>query len=62
MDGTHCAEYNRPWGKPYDTNYGQVRGNQTYSVTQSYGYTLDPQDGGNVSAASGSASSNASKM
>ncbi|KAF6234104.1 hypothetical protein HO173_007523 [Letharia columbiana] len=50
VDGTHCAEYTQPWGKPYDTNYGQMRGNQVYSVTQSYGYSLNPQDSGKVSA------------
>ncbi|KAL9064397.1 MAG: hypothetical protein Q9161_008909 [Pseudevernia consocians] len=47
-DGTHCAEYTKPWGKPYDTNYGQVQGNQIYTVTQSFGYSLDPQDSGKL--------------
>lgn len=43
--------YTRTWEKRYSTNYGQYRGTSYYSVSQSYGYTLDPQDPGKVQAA-----------
>lgn len=51
-DGTHCAEFTQPWGKPYDTNMGQYQGNAFLNVTQSFGYSLSPQDPGTVSSGS----------
>ena len=48
VDGTHCAEYTQIWGKPYGTNVGQMQGDQTYNVTQSYGYSLCKQDSGKL--------------
>lgn len=46
--GTYCSLYTKSWGKSYSTNYGQYRGADLYSVSMSYGYTLDPQDGGHI--------------
>jgi len=46
--GTYCAMYTKAWGKAYSTNYGQYRGSQYYSVSQSFGYTLTVQDSGRV--------------
>jgi len=42
--GTYCAMYSAAWDKSYSTNYGQSRGSDVYSVSQSYGYTLTTQD------------------
>ena len=39
-DGTYCSLYTQTWGKPYDTNFGQYRGSDYYSVSSSYGFTL----------------------
>lgn len=39
--GLYCSLYDRTWDKSYSTNYGQYRGNAYYSVSQSYGYTLN---------------------
>ncbi|MCJ1445064.1 MAG: hypothetical protein MMC23_005569 [Stictis urceolatum] len=47
--GTYCAMYTTPWDKSYSTNVGQYNGSDYYSVSQSYGYTLNPQDPGTVS-------------
>ncbi|KAL8699623.1 MAG: hypothetical protein Q9201_005899 [Fulgogasparrea decipioides] len=46
--GTYCSLYTKPWEKKYSTNYGQYRGNDYYSVSSSYGYTLNPQDPGHI--------------
>ncbi|KAL8688876.1 MAG: hypothetical protein Q9218_005318 [Villophora microphyllina] len=46
--GTYCALYTKAWGKEYSTNYGQYRGSDYYSVSSSYGYTLNPQDPGHI--------------
>jgi len=47
-DGTYCSLYTQSWGKQYSTNYGQYRGSNYYSVSSSYGYTLNPQDPGHI--------------
>lgn len=39
-DGTYCSLYTQKWGKPYDTNFGQYRGSDYYSVSSSYGFTV----------------------
>ncbi|KAL8940416.1 MAG: hypothetical protein Q9211_002281 [Gyalolechia sp. 1 TL-2023] len=44
--GTYCSLYTKAWGKPYSTNYGQYRGSDYYSVSSSYGFTLNPPDSG----------------
>ncbi|GKT39854.1 uncharacterized protein ColSpa_00035 [Colletotrichum spaethianum] len=46
--GTYCSMYTKSWDKSYSTNYGQYRGEDYYSVSQSYGYTLSVQDSGKV--------------
>ncbi|KAK1969557.1 hypothetical protein LY78DRAFT_667492 [Colletotrichum sublineola] len=46
--GTYCSMYTKPWDKSYSTNYGQYRGDDYYSVSQSYGYTLTVQDSGKI--------------
>ena len=43
-EGTYCGMYKAPWDKQYSTNVGERRGDDYYSVSQSYGYALDPQD------------------
>ncbi|KAL0930602.1 uncharacterized protein CTRU02_214677 [Colletotrichum truncatum] len=48
--GTYCSMYTKPWSKSYSTNYGQYRGSDYYSVSQSYGYTLSQIDPGTISA------------
>ena len=47
-DGTYCSLYTQPWGKQYSTNYGQYRGSDHYTVSSSYGFSLNPQDSGTV--------------
>ena len=46
--GTYCSMYTGTWAKSYSTNYGQYRGSDRYTVSQSYGWTLSTQDSGNV--------------
>lgn len=46
--GTYCGLYTKSWGKKYSTNYGQYRGNDYYSISSSYGWTLNPQDPGHI--------------
>ena len=46
--GMYCAKYKQAWGKSYSTNYGFTSGGDRYSVSQSYGYSLSPQDPGHV--------------
>ncbi|KAL8738547.1 MAG: hypothetical protein Q9190_007986 [Brigantiaea leucoxantha] len=46
--GTYCSLYTKSWGKQYSTNYGQYRGSDYYSVSSSYGYSLNPQDPGHI--------------
>ncbi|KAF4914685.1 hypothetical protein CGCF415_v002089 [Colletotrichum fructicola] len=46
--GTYCGLYTKSWDKKYSTNYGQYRGNDYYSVSSSYGWTLNPQDPGHI--------------
>ncbi|MCJ1258937.1 hypothetical protein MMC24_006771 [Lignoscripta atroalba] len=46
--GTYCTMYTQPWDRSYSTNYGQYRGDDYYSVSQSYGYTLTVQDSGTI--------------
>ncbi|TEA19136.1 hypothetical protein C8034_v010465 [Colletotrichum sidae] len=48
--GTTCSMYTRAWDRSYSTNIGQWRGTDYYSVSYSFGYTLNPQDSGRVSA------------
>ncbi|KAH0423407.1 hypothetical protein CcaCcLH18_12189 [Colletotrichum camelliae] len=40
--GTYCSMYTTTWGKQYSTNYGQYRGSDRYTVSQSYGFSLAP--------------------
>ncbi|KAL8960618.1 MAG: hypothetical protein Q9193_002712 [Seirophora villosa] len=47
-EGTYCGLYTKTWGKQYSTNYGQYRGSDYYSVSSSYGYTLNPQNPGHI--------------
>ncbi|KAL9009284.1 MAG: hypothetical protein Q9173_005677 [Seirophora scorigena] len=47
-EGTYCGFYTKTWGKQYSTNYGQYRGSDYYSVSSSYGYTLNPQNPGHI--------------
>ncbi|CCF43812.1 hypothetical protein CH063_13409 [Colletotrichum higginsianum] len=49
--GTYCSLYTTSWDKSYSTNYGQYRGDDYFSVSQSYSYKLTVQDSGNVNAA-----------
>ncbi|KAL9116056.1 MAG: hypothetical protein Q9227_000424 [Pyrenula ochraceoflavens] len=38
--GLTCSLYSQTWDKSYSNNYGQNRGGDYYSVSQSYGYSL----------------------
>ena len=38
--GLYCSLYNETWAPSYATNYGQSRGNDRYTVSRSYGYSL----------------------
>ena len=46
--GTYCSLYTQAWARSYATNYGQYRGSDYYSISQSYAYTLTPQDPGHI--------------
>ncbi|CAI0643152.1 unnamed protein product [Colletotrichum noveboracense] len=46
--GTYCSMYTVVWDKKYSTNYGQYRGSDRYTVSQSYGYSLTNQDSGKL--------------
>ncbi|KAI8158648.1 putative sterigmatocystin biosynthesis P450 monooxygenase stcS [Colletotrichum sp. SAR 10_70] len=46
--GTYCSMYTVVWDKKYSTNYGQYRGSDRYTVSQSYGYSLTIQDSGKL--------------
>ena len=37
--GLYCSMYNETWGPSYGTNYGQYRGSDRYTVSESYSYT-----------------------
>ena len=37
--GLYCSMYNQTWGPSYATNYGQYRGSDRYTVSESYSYT-----------------------
>lgn len=37
--GLYCSLYNETWGPSYGTNYGQYRGSDRYTVSESYSYT-----------------------
>lgn len=39
--GTYCSMYTKTWSKQYATNYGQYRGQDYYSTSQSYGWILN---------------------
>ena len=41
--GLYCSLYNETWGPSYATNYGQYRGNDEYSVSDSYSYSVENQ-------------------
>jgi len=41
VQGMYCAFYTAPWAPSYATNYGQYRGVDHYTVSQSYSYTLN---------------------
>lgn len=55
--GTYCSLYTTTLDKSYGTIYTQTSGGTTYSVSQSYGYTLTTKDTGKVSNGDGSSSS-----
>lgn len=38
--GLYCSLYNETWDRSYATNYGQYRGNDHYTVSRSYSYSL----------------------
>ncbi|MCJ1233870.1 hypothetical protein MMC14_001828 [Varicellaria rhodocarpa] len=38
--GLYCSMYNQTWAASYGTNYGQYRGNDRYTVSESYLYSL----------------------
>jgi hypothetical protein len=38
--GLYCTLYNKTWAPSYATNYGQTRGSDRYTVSQSYSYSL----------------------
>ena len=46
--GMYCAMYKQAWDKSYSTNVGFTSGGDRYSVSESYGYTLSPQDPGHI--------------
>ena len=37
--GLYCSMYNQTWGPSYGTNYGQYRGSDRYTVSESYSYS-----------------------
>lgn len=37
--GLYCSMYNETWGPSYGVNYGQYRGSDRYTVSESYSYT-----------------------
>ena len=37
--GLYCSMYNETWDPSYGTNYGQYRGSDRYTVSQSYSYS-----------------------
>lgn len=47
-DGTACALYTIPWGTQYATNCDQFRGSDHWTIDNSYGYNLVPQDPGHI--------------
>ncbi|MCJ1404934.1 hypothetical protein MMC11_008160 [Xylographa trunciseda] len=38
--GLYCSMYNATWAPSYGTNYGQYRGSDRYTVSDSYSYSL----------------------
>ena len=38
--GLYCSMYNQTWSRDYGTNYGQTSGNDRYSVSRSYSYSM----------------------
>ena len=38
--GLYCSLYNETWSRDYGTNYGQYRGSDRYTVSESYSYSL----------------------
>ena len=38
--GLYCSLYSQAWDPKYATNYGQYRGSDRYTVSESYSYTL----------------------
>lgn len=42
VQGAYCSMYTVTWGREFGTNYGQYRGNNRYTVANSYGYSLLP--------------------
>ena len=36
--GLYCSMYNQTWSPDYATNYGQYRGSDRYTVSESYNY------------------------
>lgn len=38
--GLYCSFYNQTWSSSYATNYGQYRGSDRFTVSQSYSYSL----------------------
>jgi hypothetical protein len=46
--GLYCAYYNQTWTNAQATNYGQTNGNDKYTFSQSYGYSLESLPGCNL--------------
>lgn len=46
--GTYCSLYTKPWDASYATNAGQSRGSDQYTIAESFGFTLNPQDPGTL--------------
>ena len=38
--GLYCSFYNTTWDRSYATSHGQYRGNNTYTISRPYSYTL----------------------
>ncbi|KAI5250425.1 hypothetical protein E4T43_00013 [Aureobasidium subglaciale] len=51
--GLYCSMYSQTWAASYGTNYGQYRGSDRYTVSESYGYStyfnLADSNGNNLS-------------
>lgn len=46
--GTYCSLYTKPFDATYASNGGQTRGSDVYTIAESFGFTLNPQDAGTL--------------